>query len=56
LLRTAEEQQLQLMNTLTATLNNITDQKKEIQSLREEIKELREYIKTPLIKRIFERG
>ncbi len=49
----AEEQQLQLMNTLTATLSNIADQKKEIQSLRDDIKELREYIKTPVLKRIF---
>jgi len=54
--KTAEEQQLKLMNTLTDTLSSIADQKKEIQSLRDEIKELREYIKTPLLKRIFKRG
>ena len=54
--KTAEEQQLKLMNTLTDTLSSIADQKKEIQSLRDDIKELREYIKTPLLKRIFKRG
>ena len=55
--RTAEGQNsIQLMNTLTNTLREISDQKKEIQGLREEIKELRDYIKTPVLKRLFKRG
>jgi len=54
--RTAEEQQLRLVETLTTTLREISDQKKDIQDLRDEIKELREYIKTPVLKRIFKRG